>query len=202
MGCTPYGIHAAFWFTQGMKLDRRYATRRMQAKVSRCVVSNVTDSKTGMPQVALDEIFKPFFITSKARNDVVEPVSPPLGNGEMVLVADDEASILTIASEILQTFGYRVLTAKDGADAVALYAQHQNEIAVVLTDMMMPVMDGAATINALRKINPAVKIVASSGIHANSTVAKASGVDGKHFLPKPYTPETLLMTIRAILEED
>ena len=60
-------------------------------------------------------------------------------------MVDDEASILTITSQTLQAFGYRVLTATDGADAVAVYAQHRNEIAVVLTDMMMPVMDGPAT---------------------------------------------------------
>ena len=80
--------------------------------------------------------------------------SLPRGNGETVLVVDDEASILTITSQTLQAFGYRVLTATDGAEAVAIYAQHKNEIAVVLTDMMMPIMDGPATIRALMRINP------------------------------------------------
>ena len=82
-------------------------------------------------------------------------------------MVDDEASILAITSQTLQAFGYRVLTATDGADAVAVYAQHQDEIAVVLTDMMMPVMDGAATIHALMRINPTIKIVAASGLNAN-----------------------------------
>ena len=117
----------------------------------------------------------------------------------MILLVDDEASILTITSQTLQAFGYRVLTANDGADAVAVYAQHRNDIAVVLTDMMMPVMDGLAMMKVLRKINPTVKIVGSSGLHANSRVAMAGGIE--HFLPKPYSPETLLKIMRTILEE-
>ena len=88
-------------------------------------------------------------------------------------MVDDEASILTITSQTLQAFGYRVLTATDGADAVAVYAEHKNEIAVVLTDMAMPVMDGPATIHALMRINPAVKIIAASGLNANGGVAQS-----------------------------
>jgi len=133
----------------------------------------------------------------EASSGSANAVALPRGNGEMVLVVDDEASILTITSQTLQAFGYRVLTAHHGADAVALYAQHRNDIAVVLTDMMMPVMDGLAMAKVLRKINPAVRIVGSSGLHANSSVAKAGGIE--HFLPKPYSPETLLKIMRAII---
>ncbi len=60
----------------------------------------------------------------------------------MVLIVDDEVPILTITGQTLQAHGYRVLKATDGAEAVALYAQHKGEVAVVLTDMMMPFMDG------------------------------------------------------------
>ncbi len=119
----------------------------------------------------------------------------------MVLIVDDEASVLTITSQTLQAFGYRVLTATDGAEAVAIYARHQNDIAVVLTDMMMPVMDGPATIRALARINPAVKIIAASGLNANGDVTKVSEANIKHFLAKPYTAGTLLKGLRMILEE-
>ena len=117
------------------------------------------------------------------------------------MLVDDEASIITITTQTLQAFGYRVLTATDGAEAVASYAQNANEIAVVLTDMAMPIMDGAATIRALSKINPAIKIIAASGLHANADATKASGAGIKHFLTKPYTAGTLLKTLRTILEE-
>ena len=131
-----------------------------------------------------------------------EVIRIPRGHGETVLVVDDEASILTITRQTLEAFGYRVRTATDGAEAVAVYARHQSEIAVVLTDMMMPIMDGPATIHALLRINPAIKIVAASGLNANGGVAKASGAGIKHFLAKPYTAGTLLKIIRTILDED
>jgi len=135
------------------------------------------------------------------RKEQMQSSDLPRGKGELVLVADDEASILTITCQSLQAYGYRVLKAIDGADAVAVFAQHKENIAVVLTDMMMPVMDGAATIRALTRINPAVKVIAASGLNANGSVTKIAEPNVKHFLTKPYTAGTLLKAMRAILEE-
>jgi CheY-like chemotaxis protein len=140
-------------------------------------------------------------VSSEARREQAKEADLPRGNGETLLVVDDEASILTITSQTLEAFGYRVLTATDGADALSVYLQHKDEIAVVLTDMMMPVMDGPAMIHALMRVNPAVKIVAASGLKANDGLSKFSGVGVKHFLTKPYTAGTLLKTLRAILDE-
>ena len=121
------------------------------------------------------------------------------GSGETILVIDDESSVLTITRQTLETFGYRVLVAHDGAEGVALYAQQRAKIAVVLTDMVMPIMDGPATVNALMHINPQIQIIAASGLDANGRIAKAAGNGVKHFLPKPYTAETLLTTLRNVL---
>jgi signal transduction histidine kinase/CheY-like chemotaxis protein len=140
-------------------------------------------------------------LSTEARKEQSDQASLPRGNGEMILVVDDEASILTITGQTLQAFGYQVLTATDGAHAVAVYAKHEKEISVVLTDMMMPVMDGLAMIHALMRMNPAVKVIAASGLNANGNVAKVSGAGVKHFLTKPYTAATLLKTMRAILDE-
>jgi PAS domain S-box-containing protein len=123
----------------------------------------------------------------------------PRGHGETVLVVDDESSILTITQQTLEAFGYRVLTAMDGADAVAVYAQHKNEIAVVLTDMMMPIMDGAAMIHALTRINPAIKIIATSGLNRQGG-SRVLALPLQHFLTKPYTAEALLKMLRQILD--
>ncbi|CAM2888622.1 PAS domain S-box protein [Rariglobus hedericola] len=125
----------------------------------------------------------------------------PRGHGELVLVVDDEASIRDITQQTLETFGYRVISAADGAEAVALYSVQRERIAVVLTDMMMPVMDGAATIQALTRINPHIHIIAASGITANGDVAKAAGSGVRHFLPKPYTAGTLLKVLRQVLQD-
>jgi CheY-like chemotaxis protein len=129
------------------------------------------------------------------------PVSSilPRGNGETILVVDDEASICNITRQTLEAFGYRALTANDGAEAVAIYAVHRDEISAVLTDMAMPIMDGPATIRALTKINPAIKIIAASGLNATRYMTKENGGVVKHFLRKPYSAETLLKVIRTIL---
>jgi PAS domain S-box-containing protein len=147
-------------------------------------------------------VYLPAMETScEGHKDPSEQAALPRGNGETILVVDDEASVLTITSQTLQAFGYQVLSAVDGAHAVAIYAQHQNEIAAVLTDMMMPVMDGPAMIHALVRINPVVKIIAASGLNANGNAAKLAGAGIKHFLTKPYTTGTLLKTMRTTLDE-
>jgi PAS domain S-box-containing protein len=125
----------------------------------------------------------------------------PLGNGELILVVDDEESIREITRGTLETFGYKVLTASDGTEALAFYADKKNEIAVVLTDMVMPFMDGPATIRALQRMNPKVRIIAASGLgagqHAGEGVLEGVAV----FLNKPYTAEKLLKTLAQVLKD-
>jgi PAS domain S-box-containing protein len=124
----------------------------------------------------------------------------PRGQDELVLVVDDEFSIREITKQTLETFGYRVITASDGAEAVGFYARQPQQIDLVLTDMMMPVMDGPATIQVLKRINPAVRIIAASGIDSGDNVTKATNVGVRDFLPKPYTAETLLKLFRKVLD--
>jgi len=136
----------------------------------------------------------------KTEASALQTVLPP-GNGELILVVDDEESIREITRGTLETFGYRVLTANDGTEALALYVDHKDEIAVVLTDMMMPFMDGPATIRALRKINPAIRIVAASGLAAGHKPGEASLEGVSMFLSKPYTAEKLLKALADILKD-
>jgi len=138
---------------------------------------------------------------AEGQKRMTQRVSVPRGKGETILVVDDEASILTITRQTLQAFGYRVLTASDGAEAVAIYAKNEAEIALVLTDIMMPVMDGASAIRALVRINPRVKIIAASGLDANGPTRNASDPKVRHFLNKPYTAGLLLKTLRETLDE-
>ena len=130
-----------------------------------------------------------------------ERPSLPRGNGESVLVVDDEASILEVTRDTLEAFGYRVFTAEDGAQAIGVYATHRERISVVLTDMMMPVMDGAALISALRRIGPHVKVIAASGLKDNNNVARSTGAGVRHFLAKPYSADALLTMLHRVLHE-
>jgi signal transduction histidine kinase len=121
------------------------------------------------------------------------------GNGELVMVVDDDQPIRTVTQQALEAFGYRVLLASNGSDAAAMYAGRQAEIAVVLMDMIMPVLDGPATIQMLASMNPEVRIIATSGKQSNQQVAKTISPTVKSFLPKPYNSETLLRAVASTL---
>ena len=124
----------------------------------------------------------------------------PFGNGELILVADDEAAIREIIKTSLEAHNYRVLTASDGIDAIANYVQHRAEISVVMVDMMMPAMDGITTIRTLQKLNSEVKVIATSGLAVNDKLLADVGDLVKAFLVKPYTAQELLRTIRRLLD--
>ena len=119
----------------------------------------------------------------------------PHGNGELILVVDDEDSIRNVTKTSLETHNYKAITAKDGIEAIALYAEHRDEISIVLTDMIMPSMDGITTIRTLQKINPTVKIIAVSGLATTEKLNAVTNIGVQAFLAKPYTAKQLLQTI-------
>jgi PAS domain S-box-containing protein len=123
----------------------------------------------------------------------------PVGNGELILVVDDEAAIREITKSTLEAFGYRVLTAADGTEAIALFVQHQDEVKLLLTDAMMPYLDGPSTIRAIRKMNPKIKVIISSGLKANEKEMTGESAGTQIFLSKPYTADKLLQTIASLL---
>jgi PAS domain S-box-containing protein len=145
------------------------------------------------------EIYLPSVDTGQLRRGDESPAEIPLGHGELILVVDDEAAIREITRQTLESSGYHVLTADDGAEAVALYAEHRDEIKVVLTDTMMPYMDGPTTIRALHKLDPQVKIIITSGLDANGNVIEKAGPGVSAFLAKPYTAEKLLLVLDRVL---
>jgi len=128
-----------------------------------------------------------------------EPDAPPRGRGELILVVDDEAPIRAATRLTLEKFGYRVLTAADGAEALATFLRNRATVQLVLTDVMMPVMGGLGLIRALRAADPRVKVVATSGLNDQASYAelKAAGVDD--ILAKPCGPRELLAALHTQL---
>jgi PAS domain S-box-containing protein len=122
------------------------------------------------------------------------------GNGELVLLVDDESPIRQVAQRTLERTGYRVITAADGREAMSIYSERGGEIDLVLTDMSMPVMDGPTLIARLRGENPDVRIIASSGLSTAEGAGTDAGGRAVPFLPKPYTAETLLRVVRDALD--
>lgn len=144
------------------------------------------------------DIYLPAQVTSGALEDKIPPPTT-IGSGQVILVVDDEDSIRQITGITLESNGYRTLSARNGEEALAIYDQRKSEICLVLTDMMMPVMDGAATIRELRKISPHLPIVASSGLSFEAIANDSDTLNIRHFLPKPYTTKALLEILEAAL---
>ena len=122
----------------------------------------------------------------------------PRGNGELILVVDDEAGICELAKTVLETCDYRVLTANEGSDAIALYTRHREEIKAVIIDTIMPSMDGLTCIRTLKAINPQVRVIAMSGLASSEAIAKATNLGIEAFLPKPFTTEQLINTLQQV----
>lgn len=124
------------------------------------------------------------------------PPSPP---GATVLLAEDEAIVSEMLQALLESHHYRLLVAQDGAAALAQYHQHQARIHLVLTDIMMPILDGFTLIESLRSQKANVPIIAFSGIPSHASQALASGANA--FLDKPFDAETLLSQMAFTLQQ-
>lgn len=143
-------------------------------------------------------LFLPASSGSVGREHIESP-GLPRGDGEWVLVVDDEASVRQITKQTLEAFGYRVLLASDGAEGVSIFASRKGDIAVVLADLTMPVMDGLSMIRVLRRLKADVPIIVASGMSEEERKAEAMNAGIGHFLPKPYTAGSLLRMIRHVL---
>jgi PAS domain S-box-containing protein len=152
-------------------------------------------------QGASFRVYLPASLTPAAEKASVDPAKLPRGHNELVLIVDDEVPILKVARKTLERFGYRVLPATDGAEAVNLFKSRQKDIAVVITDVAMPHLDGPATISALRTIKPDVKIIGSSGLSSDGGQSRVKAAGIRHFLAKPYTAESVLQVLHEVLQE-
>nr|WP_246335418.1 ATP-binding protein [Microcella alkalica] len=124
----------------------------------------------------------------------------PRGRGELIVVVDDDPTIRLITSRTLQRYDYRTLVAENGRDAIDLVEAPGTAVDLVLTDMMMPLMDGAATTAYLEEHHPDIPVIAASGLTSAGGAARSAGMGVAAFLPKPYTTSLLLTTIRDVLD--
>lgn len=120
---------------------------------------------------------------------------PTMGQGELILIVDDETNIRESLKLTLESQNYRVLMAQDGIEAIACYVEHMEEIRAVVMDMMMPEMDGLTAIQALQKINPHIQVIATSGLGGDYYQA-AQSLGIKTLLTKPFTTAQLLHSIQ------
>jgi PAS domain S-box-containing protein len=180
-------------------------------------VLGIVKSHQGM--ISVDSVlkkgttFKVLFPVSAEAVKAVVPQSSqalPRANGETILVVDDEVNIISANRRMLTRHGYKVLEAGNGQEALEMFKSKAEGIDLVVTDIMMPGMDGMGLIRALRSSYPGVKIIASSGLGSGlgngsygpdrSAELKSLGVNV--FLAKPYSTERLLRMIHKTLAED
>ena len=146
------------------------------------------------------KVYLPARIGAPGTLEDSEPTIVPLAKGELLLIVDDEKSILQVARELLEGHGYQVLTAGDAPEALAIFAQRKDEIDLVLTDLAMPLMDGISLIRTLRKMKPDVCVIASTG--HGSLERSGHDLPSLHVracLTKPYNKEMLLTTLHETL---
>lgn len=139
-------------------------------------------------------------LTSDMRSAEAPGRLPPRANGELILVVDDEIAISEITKTTLEMQGYKVLVANDGAEAVAMAANQASKIDLVLTDMVMPYLDGAATIHAIQKLSPTTKFIGMSGFADNFKSGQAHFKIPIRYLQKPFTAAALLDTLHEVLK--
>ena len=129
-----------------------------------------------------------------------EEVVYPRGNGELILVVDDEERIRDVAEAALEAFGYRTISASEGNEGIAKFAANIEEIAVVVTDLSMPKMDGVTMIRTILKLSPGVKVIAMSGLMTPDQTRQLDEMGVMETITKPFTAESLLSAISAALK--
>ncbi len=157
----------------------------------------LVDSKAGTGTTF--KIYLPAQLYHPPEVGEIKQVEYARGSGETILVVDDEEPVRETTRVILEDHGYRVITAIDGSEAISVYSKNKETIKAVLTDMMMPRLDGADMIDALLAIDPNVAIIAMTGV-PGSNDRKIMGAKGIHaLLQKPYTEDKLLKVLDETL---
>ena len=123
----------------------------------------------------------------------------PLGHGELILLVDDEASIREATKQMLEANQYCVLTAANGAEAIRMFVQDRAAVQLVLTDIMMPTMDGVHLIRSIRAFEPSVRIVAMSGLDQGLRAEEFEALGVREYLAKPFEATELLKTVHRAL---
>jgi PAS domain S-box-containing protein len=144
-------------------------------------------------------VFLPAATGAATSPAAVKPPTPPAGRNEQILLVEDDRAVLEMTKATLEAFHYRVLVARDGAEAAGLYREHRSGINLVITDLMMPVMDGPALIRELHEMNPSVKIVCVSGLTSEAKLVEVNRDFVSTVLSKPFTTAALLGTVREAL---
>ncbi len=146
--------------------------------------------------------FNIYLPASDKDGPIKSPLSQEIKTGrETILLVDDEDIIVEVTQEILEELGYEVLIARNGEEAVKIYRSHQKRIDLVILDMIMPGMGGGEVYNRLHNMNPAVRVILSSGYSINGEAMEIMERGVRSFLQKPFTVTDLSARVREVLDQ-
>jgi two-component system cell cycle sensor histidine kinase/response regulator CckA len=131
-----------------------------------------------------------------------ENKEPPRGQGETILLVDDEPNLVVIVSRQLLSANYRVIKASNGNEALNLYEKHRKEIRLVILDLLMPGMSGKQCLEALRKLDPKVRVLVASGALNSEIEGDLKEIGARGIIAKPFETSQLLEEIRKIIDEE
>jgi two-component system cell cycle sensor histidine kinase/response regulator CckA len=157
------------------------------------------DAKSKTGEGTTFEIFFPV-VTGVKIEEEEKTAEAPTGNGELILIIDDEETIRGLARDILEKNGYRTILAHDGEEGLALFGMHHQEIALVIIDMIMPKLGGLETFELMREMVPEVKTMLSTGYSHSEKVQKILDSGVMDFIKKPYNVHELLIKVRHVLD--
>jgi two-component system, cell cycle sensor histidine kinase and response regulator CckA len=201
MGITPQNIEKIF--------DPFFTTKEFEhgTGLGLSTVIGIVKSHSGFVSVSSEigrgttfKVYLPAKVGALEALKKSTATAPPRAKGELLLVVDDEKPFLQVAQALLEGHGYRVLTAGDGTEALAIFAIRKDEIRLVLTDLAMPLMDGVALIRTLQKMKPEVQVIASTGTGGQKHRAHELAELNVHAcLMKPYNKNKLLKILHNAL---
>lgn len=145
------------------------------------------------------KIYLPASVQRETATAGHSPTAAPLGRGEHILLVDDELALLEMTREMLEANNYKVSSAKNGAEALSLFQQHRFDIEVIVTDLMMPGLDGPSLVRAVKEIAPEARIICVSGLASEAKLAQLNLAEVRALLRKPYLARDLLVTLREVL---
>jgi DNA-binding NtrC family response regulator len=173
----------------------------LQAIARGCYDVCLVDYRLGAGNGTRFRVYLPALTASVTAPAAPRPSEIPRGAGECVLVVDDEHAIRDLVRRTLESFNYRVLTAGDGTEGLSQFIQHQGAVRLVMTDMMMPKLAGAALMRAIANLNPEAPFIAIRGLEHNDKAAHAATDGYTDFLVKPFTAEALLRAVAKALHQ-
>ncbi len=122
------------------------------------------------------------------------------GGTETILLVEDEEMLRNLAAVVLSSKGYSVLSACDGEEGVARYAEHREKIDLVLCDLGLPRLEGTEVARRIRKMNPSAKVIIASGFIDPVVRSELQALGVLEFVQKPYRPDAILVTVREVLD--